>query len=337
MFGRAVLDSSSSSVKNAGVQISQVRYRRTLAYPFYSKAGNIPPARKGRKQTVFKRLMDQFLGPKNYKGEYYLNKYAYPKANHTTNYIDPRNERGNALLEPLSEFDISNDDSSENGRGRGRNKHTLQPFPLNSKCYTNLQVSNETKIQIVNDVLLNKIPSQQVALKYGLKIQRIEAILKLREIEEEWEEKGLIKGDLKRFSNTLYKMFPLYNSEKNAENLTEIPIPKETLQSRFLTIAESEPFGPVDAAKEFNLEPAAVTLERLSEGGEHSSHHESKQRKENNGSFIATMHEGDKYAFKFTPVKVGKVGYRYGKVFRDNRKDRKIAYDAAGNKYYPIE
>ena len=131
-------------------------------------------------------------------------------------------------------------------------------------------------------------------------------------------------------------MFPIFNPRNNAENLTEIPIPKETLQSRFLTIAESEPFGPVDAAKEFNLEPAAVTLEKLSEGGEHSLHHEATQTK-NDGSFIAPMHEGDKYAFKFTPVKVGKVGYRYGKVNRDNRKDRKVAYDAAGNKYYPLE
>jgi hypothetical protein len=337
MFNRIVLDNNIASIKSSGVQLSQVRYRRTLAYPFYSKAGNIPPVRKGRKQTVFKRLMDEFLGPKNYKGEYYLNKYAYPKSNHTTNYIDPRNERGNALLEPLSEFDMDDkSDLNNNNRNNNRSKHILQPFPLNSKCTTNLQISNEMKIQIVNDILLNKIPSQQVALKYGLKIQRIEAILKLREIEEKWEQNGLINGDLLKMSKIMYNMFPLYNSEKNAENLTEIPIPKETLQSRFLTIAESEPFGPVDAAKEFNLEPAAVTLERLSEGGEHSSHHEKSNNKKD-GSFIAPMYEGDKYAFKFTPVKVGKVGYRYGKVLRDNRKDRKIAYDAAGNKYYPID
>lgn len=335
MLTRSVTESTLSSVKTAGVQVSQVRYRRTLAYPFYSKAGNIPPTRKGRKQTVLKRLMDQFLGPKNYKGDYYLNKYTYPKSNHTTNYIDPRSERGDTLLEPLSEFDVS--DEVDSASGRNRSKHTLQPFPLNSKSFTNLQVSNETKFQIVNDVLLNKIPSQQVALKYGLKIQRIEAILKLREIEEQWEQAGLIKGDLKKMSKTLYNMFPLYNPEKNAENLTEIPIPKETLQSRFLTIAESEPFGPVDAAKEFNLEPAAVTLERLSEGGEHSSHAAANSNTNKDGSFIAKMHEGDKYAFKFTPVKVGKVGYRYGKVFRDNRKDRKVAYDSAGNKYYPLE
>lgn len=334
MLSRTLTESSTSTVKSAGFQVSQVRYRRTLAYPFYPKAGNIPPARKGRKQTVFKRLMDQFLGPKNYKGEYYLNKYAYPKNNHTPNYIDPRSERGNALLEPLSEFDTV--DETENDSSKRRNNNAFRPFPLNSKLSTNFQVDNETKIQIVNDILLNKMPSQQVAIKYGLKIQRIEAILKLREIEEKWEQEDKINGDLKRMSQAMYKMFPIFNPRNNAENLTEIPIPKETLQSRFLTIAESEPFGPVDAAKEFNLEPAAVTLEKLSEGGEHSLHHEATQTK-NDGSFIAPMHEGDKYAFKFTPVKVGKVGYRYGKVNRDNRKDRKVAYDAAGNKYYPLE
>lgn len=331
MLSKSLIDSSVSSVKSAGLQVSQVRYRRTLAYPFYSKAGNIPPTRKGRKQTVFKRLMDEFLGPKNYKGEYYLNKYTYPKSNHTTNYIDPRNERGNTLLEPLSEFEAEEPEES-----RTRAKNALQPFPLNRNCFTNLQVSNETKIQIVNDVLLNKIPSQQVALKYGLKIQRIEAILKLRQIEEQWEQEGKIDANLKKMSKTMYNMFPLYNAEKNAENLTEIPIPKETLQSRFLTIAESEPFGPVDAAKEFNLEPAAVTLERLSEGGEHSSHHTATIAKKD-GSFVAPMYEGDKCAYKFTPVKVGQVGYRYGRVFRDNRKDRKVAYDAAGNKYYSLD
>ena len=335
MFSKSIINSSASSVKTVGYQqVSQVRYRRTLAYPFYSKAGNIPPARNGRKQTVFKRLMDEFLGPKNYKGEYYLNKYTYPKNNHSTNYIDPRDERGNALLEPLSEFDVRETDDTQNNRRRSKNP--LQPFPLNSKCFTNLQISKETKAQIVEDILVNQISSQQAALKYGLKIQRIEAILKLQEVENSWEQQGLIKDDLKKMSETMYKMFPLFKSDKNAENLTEIPIPKETLQSRFLTIAESEPFGPIDAAKEFNLEPAAVTLERLSEGGEHSSHNQATQKKDD-GSFIASMYKGDKYAFKFTPVKVGKVGYRYGRVFRDNRKDRKIAYDAAGNKYYPID
>lgn len=312
-----------------------VRHRRTLAYPFYSKPGNIPPTRGGRKQTVFKRLMDQFLGPKNYKGEYYLNKYTYPKTNCSTNYIDPRGERGDALLKVANEFDDVEDTEGDN---RGRNfsrKHNLQPFPFNNHCFTNVQLSNETKIAIVNDILLNKMSSQQAALKYGLKIQRIEAILKLRKIEEEWEQLDLINGDMKKMATTINQMLPVYTPGKHSENLTEIPVPKETKQSRFLTIAESEPFGPIDAAKEFGLEPAAVTLQKLSEGGEHSSH-QANATGNVSKAFLAESQPQDRVLFKFTPVKTGKTGFRYGKVNRDNRKDRLIAYDAAGKLYYPL-
>ncbi|GMG35858.1 unnamed protein product [Ambrosiozyma monospora] len=141
-------------------------------------------------------------------------------------------------------------------------------------------------------------------------------------------------------NDVIYKMFPVYeNSGFQAENLTEIPIPEKTQQSRFLTIAESQPFGPVDAAKEFGLEPAAVTLQKLSETGAHSAHTAggSGAKSGSKKSFISPMKEGDRHAFRFTDAKVGQVGYRYGKVFRDNRKDRKIGFDAAGNMIYLLE
>ncbi|VEU19394.1 DEKNAAC100037 [Brettanomyces naardenensis] len=335
------------SVKVVGGQVNQVRYRRTLAYPFYSKAGNIPPARHGRKQTVFKRLMDEFLGPKNYKGEYYLNKYTYPNQNHSTNYIDPSSERGDSLLK-ASKKEETGTASSEQGvdfsKGsealNGRRRKPLQPFPMNSHSFTNVQLGRETKEQIVNDVMNLKLSSQNVALKYGLKIQRIEAVVKLHEVEENWKKSGMITKDLQTMSNVMYKMFPVYDASKNPENLTEIPIPEQTKQSRFITIAESEPFGPVDAAKEFGLEPAAVTLQKLSEGGEHSSHSaisKGEAGTSNDKTFIAKMHEGDRSAFRFTDVKVGQVGYRYGRPFRDNRKDRKIGFDAAGKMVYLFE
>ncbi|QPG76969.1 hypothetical protein FOA43_004363 [Brettanomyces nanus] len=325
-------------------QVSQVRYRRTLAYPFYSKAGNIPPPRHGRKQTVFKRLMDEFLGPKNYKGDYYLNKYAYPNQNHSTNYIDPSSERGNSLLKAKQRDAVSSTEKTEEGvdfsrdeGGHGRQRRPLQPFPMNSHCFTDVQISKEMKEQIVNDVVKLKMPSQNVALKYGLKIQRIEAIVKLSQVEDSWKKAGLITKDLQRMSDVMYNMFPLYDASKNGENLTEIPIPEETTQSRFVTIAESEPFGPVDAAREFGLEPAAVTLQKLSEGGEHSAHSNRASHGTDTKSFVAKMHEGDRSAFRFTDVKVGQVGYRYGKSFRDNRKDRKIGFDASGKMVYLLD
>ncbi|GME84655.1 unnamed protein product [Ambrosiozyma monospora] len=133
----------------ANTQVQQVRYRRVLAYPPYSKPGNIPPTRKGKKQTVFKRLMDQFLGPKNYKGEYYLNKYAYPFQNHTTNYIQPRQEQGNVLLASASEDSL--DSTGDVGAGaddeQSRMRSQLMPFPMNRNLFTNRHVSEEMKQQ----------------------------------------------------------------------------------------------------------------------------------------------------------------------------------------------
>lgn len=278
--------------------------------------------------------MDEFLGPKNFKGDYYLNKYAFANQNHSTNYIDPSSERGNALIKVKREStDAKKDgevDFSEGAGRRGRVRQPLQPFPMNSHCFTSLQISREMKDQIVNDVINLKMSSQNVALKYGLKIQRIEALVKLHEVEQRWTEAGKVTKDMKKFSDVIYGMFPLYDPTKNAENLTEIPIPEATKQSRFLTIAESEPFGPVDAAKEFGLEPAAVTLKRLSEGGEHSSSTKEANKSKDAKSFIAKMYKGDHSAYRFTDVKVGKIGYRYGRPFRDNRRDRKVGYDAAG-------
>lgn len=329
-----------SQQKSASTVINRlgVRHRRTLAYPFYSKAGNIPPARGGRKQTVFKRLMDEFLGPKNYKGEYFLNKYSYPKSNFQTNYIDPQSERGNAHFKVASEFESGEDDAADAKDSRQRSRNRLQPFPFNAHCFTNFAIQDQTKIQIVNDIILNKMSSQQAAIKYGLKIQRIEAILKLRKIEEDWEQAGLVSGDLKKMATTMQRMFPVSSSGKLAENLTEIPVPKETLQSRFLTIAESEPFGPVDAAREFGLEPASVTLQKLSEGGEHSSHAASAAAGHAaSKAFFGPKKDSDRVLFKFTPVKTGQVGYRYGKVFRDNKKDRQVAFDeVSGKMFYPL-
>lgn len=312
----------------SGNQISQVRYRRQLAYPQWTQRGGaIPPTRGKRKQTVPKRLMDEFLGPKNFKGDYYLNNYAYVNQDHKPNYIDPRKERGSALL--TRQF-------GEDGDSR-RPKDPLQPFPGNRYCRTNVQVSKETKKKIVNDIVDHKMSAQNAAIKYGLKIQRIEAIVKLNEIETAWEEEGKITADLRRMGDMMYKLFPVNEKDRARENLTEIPIPKETKDARFLTIAESEPFGPVDAAREFGLEPAAETLRKLSEVGEHAQHTEKENPQHKSKTFIAPMREGDRSAFRFTDVKVGQVGYRYGKPFRDMRRDRKIAFDNAGNVVYPVD
>lgn len=129
----------------------------------------------------------------------------------------------------------------------------------------------------------------------------------------------------------MYKMFPLYNPPVGADNLTEIPTPSKTLHQRFLTISESEPFGPVDAAKIFQLEPASETLNNLTEVKDHHGHSGDVNLKK---VVVGTQKEGDRSVFKFTKAKTGSVGFRYGASKRDRKKDRAVGFDRVGDMVY---
>lgn len=134
-----------------------------------------------------------------------------------------------------------------------------------------------------------------------------------------------------KFADTMYKMFPLYEPPVEAENLTEIPTPHKTLHQRFLTIAESEPFGPVDAAGLFGLEPAQQTLEKLTDFKDDEEAHVKL-----NKVLVGTERENDRRVFKFTHAKSGSVGFRYGASRRDRKKDRAVGFDQAGRMVYTL-
>ncbi|KAL3229734.1 Small ribosomal subunit protein mS45 [Nakaseomyces bracarensis] len=327
----------------SGYVFQQVRNisRRRLAYPFY------PFKRLGRQHpkkhdTNLKAAMRQFLGPKNYKGEYVMNSYFSVPNNHVPNYIKPDLERGQALRDPntgkrlVERYDGVLVEAPANRRlDNIPESRALQPFPSNPHCKTNYMVSNELKDQIYNDIVVNKLSTQQVSQNYGLKIPRVEAVLKLASIEKKWEKNNRIKPELKTMSETLYKMFPLFTPEiqHTRENLSEIPVPQKALSSRFLTIAESQPFGPIDAAEVLELEPAVKTLEKLSTIGEHSEGHVKKQKKTKKVVY-AELRKGERSQLKFTHARVGEVGHRYGRVLRDNKKDRKIGFNELGQMIY---
>lgn len=128
----------------------------------------------------------------------------------------------------------------------------------------------------------------------------------------------------------MYRMFPLYEPPLEAENLTEIPTPHRTLHQRFLTIAESEPFGPVKAAELFDLEPAQQTLNKLTEFSSIDEDAKVKLSK----VVVGAEKEGDKNVFKFIQSKSGDVGFRYGASRRDRKKDRAVGFDGKGQMLY---
>lgn len=119
------------------------------------------------------------------------------------------------------------------------------------------------------------------------------------------------------------------------DNLTEIPIPKETKQQLFQSIAESEPFGPVDAANVLGIEPAKTTLEKLTDVESVEVTADSKALKTRR-SFFAPQLEGERHLFRFTDAKVGKVGYHYGSSRDDQKSARKVRHMPNGQRNYPL-
>ncbi|KAK6458051.1 eukaryotic mitochondrial regulator protein-domain-containing protein [Scheffersomyces xylosifermentans] len=314
------------NIHRLGITLQQVRYRRQLAYPSYTR--EIPPKSHPKKDhsSSFQRAIKKWLGPKSITGEYYRNKYYYPPQNHRPNYIVPD---GKSVVDGKNSFG-----SVAFGAEAPRRDATLHPFPQNIYCKTAHIIPHDLKAKICEDVNENGLHVQEAAHKYGVKIERIEAILKLQKIEQDWNTNSevslTVKQDLAKFADVMYKMFPLYQPPLGADNLTEIPTPHKTLTQRFLTIAESEPFGPIDAAHLLELPVASDTLSKLTEVQEAGDEAKVKLNK----VIVGKQREGERTAFKFTSSKAGVVGHRYGASRRDTKKDRAVAFDAEGRMIY---
>ncbi|OBA24352.1 hypothetical protein METBIDRAFT_35415 [Metschnikowia bicuspidata var. bicuspidata NRRL YB-4993] len=317
MFPRSSIVSGPRPV----VPLQSVRYaRRKPEYPRYR--AQLAPLTHPKKDHsgFFRRHMKAWLGPKNLRGEYHRNKYYYPPQDHKPNYIVPD---GNPV-------DLG-EGTQAYARLDDKRDPSLHPFPHNTHTKTGLIVSDELKQKIYSEATEEHTLAQELAHKYGLKLSRVEAIIRLQTIEKSWREKGLLSENLEQFSGVMKKMFPLFNPNKTAENLTEIPTPSKTLHQRFLTISESEPFGPVDASKIFDLEPAQKVLDNLTELQDTS-----ETRVVTNKVLVGQQKAGDKVQFRFTMSTSGNVGYRYGASRRDRKKDRAISFDKLGRMVYTV-
>lgn len=138
---------------------------------------------------------------------------------------------------------------------------------------------------------------------------------------------------MKSYSSVMKKMFPIFDVSRNADNLTEIPTPHKTTAQRFLTISESEPFGPLDAARVFDLEPALETLHKLTELTEQEVEAQGVHK---NKVVVGMQKDGDDCQFRFTKSTSGVVGYRYGASRRDRKKNRAVGFDTTGKMIYTM-
>lgn len=155
-----------------------VRYLRKRApeYPLY-KAKVAPLTHKKKDHTgFFGRHLKAWLGPRNIQGEYHENKYYYVPQNNVPNYIVPD---GNSLVSSTNYSNVRTD--------RARDP-SLHPFPQNTNCKTASMVSDSLKSKIYNSHVENGVLAQELAHKHGMKIARVEAIIRLQKIEKSWKE-----------------------------------------------------------------------------------------------------------------------------------------------------
>lgn len=172
---------SGSTPIQRGISLQQVRYRRQLAYPSYTR--EIPPKSHPKKDhsSSFQRALKKWLGPKSITGEYYRNKYYYPPQNHRPNYVVPD---GKSVIEAGKPR--GGPTSVAFGAEAPRRDPSLNPFPQNIYCKTNHMIPHELKEKICEDINENGLHIQEASNKYGISLERIEAILKLSTIEKEW-------------------------------------------------------------------------------------------------------------------------------------------------------
>lgn len=150
--------------------------KRTPEYPAYR--ATLAPLTNAKKDHsgYFSRHMKAWLGPRNLQGEYHENKYYYVPQNNVPNYIVPD---GVPLVS-----------STETPSYRGNNGRdpTVNPFPQNPHCKTASIVSDDLKRKIHSAHVEKGILTQELAHKFGMKISRIEALIRLQTIEDSWKE-----------------------------------------------------------------------------------------------------------------------------------------------------
>lgn len=160
------------------VSLQSVRTaKRKPAYPRY-RAELVPLSHpKKDHSSFFQRHLKAWLGPRNIRGEYYRNKYFYPPQNHTPNYVVPD---GRTVVTPGKEQYSRPMDFNRNP--------SLHPFPQNLHCKTASVISEDLKQKIYSEVVEANVLPQEIAHKYGIKLTRVEAIVKLQQIENSWRE-----------------------------------------------------------------------------------------------------------------------------------------------------
>lgn len=118
----------------------------------------------------------KFFGPKDIRGEHYMNKYYYPSSNNRPRYLVPD---GSSLVGANAPSGERTPGASSRGRDSG-----LHPFPNNLQTTTAHMIPDQFKAKIVREIKEKGLSAQEISIKYKINLLRVEAIVKLEEVKQ---------------------------------------------------------------------------------------------------------------------------------------------------------
>jgi hypothetical protein len=177
----------------------------------------------------------------------------------STNYISAYNAAGQLKRAANSEED------AEDGQAKQVDENTpkeipparggdLCPYPTNKTFQSQPVLSEDLRHEIWNEVMKSGKSVREVSAHLKVEMRRVGAVVRLMEVEKEWERKGkpLAISYHKAVMNMLPQT-PLDREEpKIHESINDLPVHRKTGQQIFLPASESRHFTRADAAKVFD-------------------------------------------------------------------------------------
>ncbi|KAI1403127.1 eukaryotic mitochondrial regulator protein-domain-containing protein [Hypoxylon fuscum] len=140
-------------------------------------------------------------------------------------------------------------DFSRNDRNRDR------PFPLNPHFKSEPVLSDKARELIWEKVMRKGETIKAVSAELGVDIRRVAAVVRLKEVEKDWEAKG--KKLAKPYARAVLSMLPTQTLKANRQNppfepINELHVHPYTMKQIFWPTSESRHFTRADAAKAFH-------------------------------------------------------------------------------------
>lgn len=148
--------------------------------PVWTQVRNASTGKRKKRITSYRTDMRKFLGPRNFKGLYTKNPFFFAPKDHSTNFMTKYQ------VMPRHQTNQGKTTDWKSVFGRTGNS-TLQPFSENDFCKSNMVLSPELKDRVLQEIANGATP-QQVGVAHGIAIPRIEAIVKLNKIEQQFKQ-----------------------------------------------------------------------------------------------------------------------------------------------------